>query len=115
MTLAIDFLPQAESEIEAASLWYEEQSPGLGFRFLFAIDAALRRASENPLSFPRELRRTRKAVIRRFPYVVFYAVEKERILVTGVFHGRRHPRSWADRIREGIPVYAKPPVAVAAT
>ena len=32
MTLAVDFLPQAESEIEAASLWYEEQSPGLGIR-----------------------------------------------------------------------------------
>ena len=93
MTLAIDFVPQAESEIEAASLWYEKQSPDLGIRFPLAIDAALRRASENPLSFPKVLRRTRKAVIRRFPYVVFYVVERERILVTGAFHGRRHPDS----------------------
>lgn len=115
MTLAVDFLPEAESEIEAASLGYEEQGPGLGIRFLLAIDAALRRASDNPRCFPKVMRRTRKAVIRRFPYVVFYVVEKERILVTGAFHGRRHPDSWTDRIRESGSAYEKRPEAVAAT
>jgi plasmid stabilization system protein ParE len=85
MTLAIDFLPQAELEIEAASLWYEKQSPDLGIRFLLAIDAALRRASENPLSFPKVLRRTRKAVIRRYPYVVFYTTDLENLRVARSF------------------------------
>ena len=35
--------------------------------------------------------------LRRFPY---YALEGERILITAVFHGRRDPRRWSDRVRE---------------
>jgi len=110
--LPIDFLAEAESEIEDAYRWYEIQSPGLGIRFLFSMEAALRRASENPLSYPAVLRRTRKALVRRFPYLVFYVVEEERILVTGVFHGHRHPESWTDRIRETVASYDLGPEAV---
>jgi len=102
VTLPIDFLSEAESEIEDAYHWYETQSPGLGIRFVFAIEAALRRASENPLSYPAVLRRTRKALVHRFPYHVFYVVDEDRIPVTGVFHGHRHPESWTDRIREAV-------------
>jgi hypothetical protein len=39
-------------------------------------------------------------LLRRFPYLVLYAVEAERILITAVFHGRRDPRRWPDRVRE---------------
>jgi plasmid stabilization system protein ParE len=45
--------------------------------------------------------KTRKALLRRFPYLVLYAVETERVLITAVFHGRRDPQRWSDRVREG--------------
>jgi plasmid stabilization system protein ParE len=98
--LAVEILPEAEAEIEEAFGWYELQRPGLGRQFLVAIDDAREQASGRPFSFPTVLRRTRRTVIRRFPYLVFYVVEQDRILVTGVFHAYRDPGAWSDRLRE---------------
>ena len=114
MTLPVGFLPEAESEVEAAYVYYEKQRPGLGLQFLLAFDAAVSRASENPRVFPRVARRTRKALLRRFPYLVFYVVEEYRILVTGVFHGHRDPGAWSDRVREKRARYNSRPQPAAA-
>jgi hypothetical protein len=35
--------PEAEQELEAAALWYEERQPGLGDDFLGEFERALRR------------------------------------------------------------------------
>ena len=42
----------------------------------------------------------RKALLRRFPYAVFFEVEELRITVVAVYHGRRKPHGWSDRISE---------------
>jgi len=39
----------------------------------------------------------RRALIRRFPYAIFYEVQPRQILVYGVFHGARDPRAWKRR------------------
>jgi hypothetical protein len=41
----------------------------------------------------------RQALVRRFPYVVCFLIEAERISVIAVIHGRRNPRVWQSRIR----------------
>jgi plasmid stabilization system protein ParE len=115
VTLAIDFRPEAELEVEAAYGWYEEQWPGLGSQFLLALGAAVIRAAENPLLFPKVARRTHRAVLRRFPYVVFYVIEGRRLVITGVFHGHRDPRDWSDRVREDVALYGAAPSLAMAT
>jgi plasmid stabilization system protein ParE len=45
--------------------------------------------------------RTRRALLRRFPYPVLYVLEDQLILVTAVFHGHRDPRRWSERVRDG--------------
>jgi len=105
MTLRVEFLPEAESEITDAFRWYEARSPGLGLRFLSAIEAVLGRVTEAPHSYPSVARRTRRAVVRQFPYLLFYIVEDKRVLVTGAFHGHRHPGLWKDRVREHVTEY----------
>lgn len=100
MTRSVDFRPEAEAEVEAAYDWYEDHRPGLGVRFLLVLGAALLRVSEDPQVYPKVARRTRKVLLRHFPYVVFYVVREDRILITGVFHGHRDPGVWADRVRE---------------
>ena len=40
----------------------------------------------------------RRAPVRRFPYSVFYKVEPERVVVISVFHGRRDPKVWQERV-----------------
>jgi plasmid stabilization system protein ParE len=40
----------------------------------------------------------RRAVLRRFPYSVIYAVREDEIVVIACFHGRRDPKRWQDRL-----------------
>ena len=106
MSLPIEFLPEASSDIEVAFQWYEQQQLGLGFEFLAFLDAAFTEVVRRPFSFPKVLRKTRKVVLRRFPYLLFFSIEESRILVTGVFHAHREPGSWNDRIRERAASYS---------
>ena len=47
------FRPEAQRELLDAQAWYEERSPGLGFEFARAVDAAIARVLHMPLAFPR--------------------------------------------------------------
>lgn len=98
---AVQLLPEAERELEEAFWWYERQRSGLGLEFLLAFDAAVESLRRLPEGHELVALRTRKALLRRFPYLVLYAVEAERLVITAVFHGRRDPRRWSDRVREG--------------
>ena len=80
------------------SLWYEERRPGLGFEFAEEINRAVYLAAENPESFPIMHRDIRCVRARRFPYSVFFRVESRRIVVLAVFHARRDPSAWKQRI-----------------
>jgi plasmid stabilization system protein ParE len=101
MRRQVHLLPEAERELEDAFWWYERQRSGLGLEFLLAFDAAVEGLRRLPEGHEIVARRTRKALLRRFPYLVLYVVEAERVLVTAVFHGRRDPSRWSDRVREG--------------
>ncbi len=101
MRRPVQLLSEAERELEDAFWWYERQRGGLGLEFLLAFDAAVESLRRLPEGHELVALKTRKALLRRFPYLVLYAVEAERVLITAVFHGRRDPRRWADRVREG--------------
>jgi len=95
-------LPEAEREVEEAFWWYERQRRGLGFEFLLAFDAVVEGLQRLPEGHEVVALRTRKALLRRFPYLVLYALEEKRILITAVFHGRRDPLRWSDRVRDDV-------------
>lgn len=42
-------------------------------------------------------REVRRALIRRFPYAIFYVVSDEIVTILGIFHCRRNPRAWKSR------------------
>ncbi len=100
MSRVVQLLPEAERELEEAFRWYEGQRRGLGLEFILAFDAAVERLRRLPEGHELVALRTRKVLLRRFPYLVLYAVEEKYILVTAVFHGRRDPLRWSDRVRE---------------
>jgi plasmid stabilization system protein ParE len=97
VTLKPVFRPQADQEVQAARQWYEEQRPGLGIQFANAIDEAVERIAANPLAFRAVHGETRRAIVRRFPYGIYFRVLTDEIVVTAVMHGRRHPRRWRTR------------------
>jgi plasmid stabilization system protein ParE len=87
----------AKTDVRAAARWYELQQPGLGREFVAEVDAALNRVAENPLQYQALHRETRRAIVRRFPYAVFYRVEASSIVVFCVSHLHRDPMAWKYR------------------
>ena len=88
---------EAEREVQEAFDWYEAQSLGLGAEFLRAADACVAAIQRNPYIYPAVHGQTRRAILRKFPYALFYLIEERRIIVLACFHSRRNPRDWERR------------------
>lgn len=96
MARRVLFRPQAEAEVLEVRQWYERRREGLGLEFGVAVDAVVTRIGANPLAFQRAHDETRRAVLSRFPYALYFRIAGEEIVVQAV-HGRQHPSNWRDR------------------
>jgi plasmid stabilization system protein ParE len=89
--------PAAAADIDAAYLWYEERRAGLGEEFLAAVDSLLGEIVAHPTTYPVIHRDARRALLRRFPYAVFFRTYGETVVVLACMHGRRDPIRWKAR------------------
>lgn len=94
MTPRLVFRPEAEWELLDARGWYEEQRPGLGQTFAAAVERTLAGVAQNPLAYPRVHGETRRALVQRFPYAVYFRPISDELVVLAIMHGRRHPHRW---------------------
>jgi plasmid stabilization system protein ParE len=98
MSHPIVFLQEAREEFDQAADWYEGPQIGLGTRFTLAVNTALARIAENPKMHAVVLEDTRKAVVRGFPYCIYYREDGENVVVISVFHTSRDPAEWQRRV-----------------
>jgi toxin ParE1/3/4 len=78
----------AIADLLAAHDWYEQRSPGLGKDFVRMIDAAFDGIALQPTLFPPLHRGLRRVLIRRFPYAVFYRIDRDAIRVVAGLHSK---------------------------
>jgi toxin ParE1/3/4 len=97
VTRRLVFRPEAQSEILDARAWYEEQRAGLGHLFAAAVETTIDAIIENPLAYRRVHGDTRRALVNRFPYAVYFRQVGDELVVLAVMHGRRLPRRWQSR------------------
>ena len=90
-------LPQSDLDIQAATVWYEDQRSGLGSRFLDELDVVFQRIKDNPRQFPRVEGDIHRALLRHFPYGVYFLATSEDINVLAVLHLHREPDMWKNR------------------
>jgi toxin ParE1/3/4 len=90
---------KAESDIESAYRWYEEQRPGLGADFIRSVDVALASVQRDPELYQLVYRNARRVVLQSFPYSVFYIIQDDAVEVVACMHFRRNPRRWQARVR----------------
>ena len=98
MNYVLVFRPQVRNELNEAYDWYESQQSGLGDEFLECIDEIINRICLMPESYAIVYRDVRRAVVKRFPYAVYYRIVSSRVIVTAIFHGRRNPKAWQSRV-----------------
>lgn len=97
MKRAVRLREEAEHDLAAAASWYEQQRGGLGREFLNEALCALRLIAEQPLTYPAVHRETRRALMTRFPFGIYFRVEQAQVVVVAVMHGSRHPGRWQKR------------------
>ncbi len=88
---ALKVRDEAQEETERIIAWYEEHSPGMGDRFVDALETAYRHIQEYPIY---QLRKGiyRHAQIEGFPlYRIVYVVDDETVFVYQVRHTSRKP------------------------
>jgi hypothetical protein len=89
----------AEADIASGYGWYEEQRRGLGTDFLEEVSYTLAAIGSNPRRFQLFNPLTRRAILRRFPYGIYFFVFNEIVLVAAVIHLARDPQLIDQRIR----------------
>jgi plasmid stabilization system protein ParE len=89
--------PPADLDVEAAFEWYENERPGLGVEFLDELRATYNRIAAGPAKYQELRGGIRRALLRRFPYAVYFAIEGDVVVVVAVLHVSRDPAEWQRR------------------
>ena len=97
--MTIRFLDVAQQELDEAINYFNTESPGLGDDFLQETLKALDRIGRHPNAWHPCSSRTRRCLLRRFPYGVIYQVAGEEIIVIAIACLHRQPEYWQERIR----------------
>lgn len=95
----VSFSPEADDDIAEAYGWYEQREPGLGEEFLRSVEACLSTLRRHPLLYPVAVDEFRRALVRRFPFEIFYEVTKNEITIYSVFHCSQDPQKWRNRLK----------------
>ena|SRR5438093_11893336 len=93
----VRFHPDAAEEAESAYDWYAARNPAAADAFRDELRHAVDAVVQNPLTWPRYARGTRRDVFLRFPFSLVYRMRGDDVEVLAVAHGRRRPGYWRSR------------------
>ena len=103
VSLEVGYHPVAAAEVVRAAAWYENETAGLGDRFLDAVEASALRVSRWPnvgkqvVIAPDGAVVNRKLPVGGFPWAIGYEVTDKKLVVLALFHQHREPEYWTDR------------------
>jgi plasmid stabilization system protein ParE len=95
--------PVAKTEVAEAAAWYESQERGLGREFLRAFRAGTAILKRNPFQYQTVDEQTRRLLLRRFPYGVFFEVHGSDVVILACVHQARDPALWQERVTRPTP------------
>lgn len=95
--MRVDFHPASAREVEDAQAWYEERSVFAASAFLRELSTAVNRIREAPTRYPSAERGTRRILLDRFPFTLYYRLGENVITIVAVAHQKRRPGYWRSR------------------
>jgi plasmid stabilization system protein ParE len=88
---------KAASDLAQARDYYEEQREGLGDEFLHSVNLVFDRIESMPEVPAFVHRDIRRALVRRFPFAVYYRIVDDEVVIIAVIHSHRDPKRWLSR------------------
>lgn len=98
MSLPVVYRLAASRETIEAAQSYECLRPGLGIFLLDELARIERHLSSSPGLYQIVEGQIRRAVLRRFPFGLFYLEEADRILILACLDLRRDPQALSDLV-----------------
>jgi plasmid stabilization system protein ParE len=89
--------PRANLDVAAVYQWYENERAALGLEFLDRLEATYDRIADDPFQYQELSSGIRRALLRRFPYAVYFSVEGDVVVILAVLHASRDPAEWQRR------------------
>lgn len=93
------FIAAARLELLAEVIHYNEAEPGLGLRFVSAVEEAAVRALAFPRAGSPARFNTRRVFLNGFPFALIYRPEPDGIVVFAIAHHKQRPYYWQGRTR----------------
>jgi hypothetical protein len=88
----------AQNDIEMAKEYYDDKRTGLGDEFWQETKEKLKYIEKNPRQFRYIHDNARIAILKKFPFGIFFICNDLNIDVFGVIHFSRSPLVWKNRI-----------------
>ncbi len=95
--IRVRFVEPARLEVLAKVDYYHRVNPGLGTKFLQAVEDATARALAYPLAGSPAQHRTRRVLLRDFPFALVYRSDEQGITIYALAHHSRRPGYWRSR------------------
>ena len=95
----IRLLDGAKEDLRNGWLFYERQSPGLGDRFLDAIEAEVQTLALYA-GIHLKVEGFYRMLIRRFPFALYYLIDDDTIAIYAILDCRRDPSWTAQRLTD---------------
>ncbi len=95
--MRIEILPEAKADLDDGYWFYDRQNLGLGEYFLSSVTSDIRSLQLFGGIHPRYLGKFRM-LATRFPYSVFYEIDRDVVKVFAVLDDRRDPAWISERL-----------------
>ncbi len=98
MSAELIIAPEAQQDVDEAYYWYEDCRSGLGEEFLGCVDACIQAICRTPGLHSIVYDEFRRALVRRFPYAVFFEYSANKVTIYSIFHTSQEPKKWQSRL-----------------
>lgn len=95
--MIVSLTREAAEDVMLAALAYDAEREGLGAKFEMEVGRVLERIEQLPFQFPAVEQGVHRALLKTFPYAVFFVTLEDQVRVFAVLHQHRDPRSWRER------------------
>jgi toxin ParE1/3/4 len=85
--------PEAENDLYQAIEWYKEQNENLPVQLLNEIEEAFIKIQNHPEHYQKRHKEIRIIFTKKFPYGIYYTLEKYTIFVQAILHNKQNPKS----------------------
>ncbi len=99
--LGFEFHPEASAEYDEAVDYYKQINLLLAQAFVLEIEHGIGMICKHPDRWRVVKHETRRYLIHRFPYGIYYSTEQGIVRIWSVMHLSREPGYWKERLGKG--------------